>query len=145
MEYNGTVAEMPHQQIPLLVPLGKASWDLATRSARSYFTHPPYPTMYENTFPTFLYMLIDILSMLKRLKAAIGVFVFGQFDSNFLCVAVIHATRTILKDCVMTFLSFYLKTSLVVTCALQRDTSDSQHTYIHSAHPALAKRVMNER
>ena len=51
-------------------------------------------------------MLSNILRMLKRLKAAIAVFVFEQLDPIFLCVAAVNARRTNLKDYVMTF---YLK------------------------------------
>ena len=36
------------------------------------------------------HMLSDILSMLKRLRAAIRVFVFKQLDHSFLCVAAIE-------------------------------------------------------
>ena len=45
--------------------------------------------------------LATILSMLKRLKSAIAVFVFEQSDFVFLCVSAIHAQRTICKDYVM--------------------------------------------
>ena len=38
-----------------------------------------------------LYMLSDVLSMLKRLKSAIAVFVFEQLGLIFLCVSAIHA------------------------------------------------------
>ena len=65
---------------PQRIQLSPKHGDLGIRIVRSYFTLPPYPTRYDNTSPTLLYILSDILSMLKRLKAAIAVFVFGQLQ-----------------------------------------------------------------
>ena len=74
---------------------------------RSYFTYPPYLKRYDTYFSDI--MLNDILSMLKRLKTDIAVFVFGQLDPIFLCVAAIHA----LKD-YNDFPLCLFKTSLII-------------------------------
>ena len=54
-------------------------------------------------------MLSDILGMLKKLKAAIIVFVRGQLDPIFFCMVTIHAQLMNYKDYIMIFLSIYLK------------------------------------
>ena len=52
--------------------------DLTILGARSCFDHPPHPTRYDRYFFNItLHMLSDILSVLKRLKVAIAVFLFG--------------------------------------------------------------------
>ena len=56
---------------------------------------------------------VTVLSMSKRLKSAIAVFVFKQLDLIFLYVLTIHAWRMICKDYVMICLSILYKTSLV--------------------------------
>ena len=57
---------------------------------------PPYPTRCDKNFTYIIfYMMSDILSM--RLKSAIAVFVFGQLDPIFLCVAAKRARRTRLR------------------------------------------------
>ena len=60
---------------------------------------------------------MTFLSMLKRLKSAIAVFVFEQSDFIFLCVSAIHVRRTICKDYVMNCLCILYKTSLYATVA----------------------------
>ena len=68
-----------------------------------------------NTSPTLYYIcLVTVLSMLKRLKSAIAVFVFEQSGFIFLCVSAIHVRRTICKDYVMNCLSILYKTSLLI-------------------------------
>ena len=59
--------------------------------------------------------LVTVLSMLKRLKSAITVFVFEQSDYIFLCVSAIHARRTICKDYVMNCFSILYETFLTKT------------------------------
>ena len=49
---------------------------------------------------------MTVLSMWKRLKSAIAVFVFEQLDFIFLCVSAIHARPTLCKDYVMSCLSY---------------------------------------
>ena len=94
--------------------------------ARFYFSirYRPIRLGTTNTSPT-LYCLsqVTVLSMLKRLKSAITVFVFEQSDFIFLCVSAIHARRTICKDYVMNCLSILYKTSLSVCMETQCDDS----------------------
>ena len=68
-------------------------------SAGSYFDHLPNPTRFDKYVSDIIfYMVSEILSMLKMLKAkaAIEVFVFGQFDNIFFffCMAAIYARLT---------------------------------------------------
>ena len=84
--------------------------------ARFYFSTRYIRLGVTNTSSTlYCIYLVTILSMLKRLKSAIAVFVFEQSDFIFLCVSAIHAGRTICKDYVMNCLSVLYKTSLVTT------------------------------
>ena len=81
--------------------------------ARFYFSTRYIPLGMTKTSPTLCYIcLVTVLSMLKRLKSAIAVFVHEQSDIIFLCVSAIHARRTICKDYVMNCLSILYKTSL---------------------------------
>ena len=66
-----------------------------------------------NTSPIlYCICLVTVLSMLKRLKCAIAVFVSEQSDFIFLYVSAIHARRKICKDYAMNCLSILYKTSL---------------------------------
>ena len=66
-----------------------------------------------NTSPAlYCTCFVTVLSMLKRLKSAIAVFVFEQSDFIFLWVSAIHTRRTVCKDYVMNCLSILYKTSL---------------------------------
>ena len=83
--------------------------------ARFYFSSRYIRLGMTNTSPTlYCICLVTVLSMLKRLKSAIAVFVCEQSDFIFLCVSVIHARCTISKNYVMSCLSILYKTSLVV-------------------------------
>ena len=78
-----------------------------TRHIRRDMTNPS-PTLY-------CICWVTVLSMSKRLKSAVAVFVFEQLNLIFLCVSAIHARRTICKDYVMICLSILYKTSLAAT------------------------------
>ena len=82
--------------------------------ARFYFSTYYIRLGMTNTSPTlYCICLKTVVSMLKRLKSAIAVFIFEQSDFIFLCVSAIHARRTICKDYVMNSLSILYKTSLI--------------------------------
>ena len=94
-----SVADRTHQQIYLLVLFGKAP-----RGCLLGALDPILPT--QQIFHLYiLYMMSDILTMFKKLKSTIAVFVLGQLDPIFLCMLAIHAWRTNWKDYVMIFLS----------------------------------------
>ena len=78
-----------------------------TRSARSYFI-----THHIRRYCPYCVSWVTVLSMSKRLKSTIAVFVFKQLDLIFLCVSAIHVRRTICIDYVMICLSILYKTSL---------------------------------
>ena len=88
--------------------------EVPTRSARSHFPTHHIRRGITNTSPS-LYMMSDILSVLKRLKSAIVVFVFGQLDPIFLCVGGNTCATYELKRLRNDFALYPFKTSLVET------------------------------
>ena len=90
---------------------------------------------------TILYIPSDLLSMLKRLKSDIAVFVFKQSDCIFLCVSAIHARRTTCKDYVMVCLSILYKTSLIMSMLLLGGLLDVNHLMLSIAHWSGASAV----
>ena len=68
-----------------------------------------------------------ILSMSKRLKSVIAIFVFEQLDLIFLRVSAIHARFTIYKDYVMICLFIPYKTSLYKMPMELDSTTTSRH------------------
>ena len=106
---NMSVADIMHQQIHMLALFVKhhGNWILGA----PYLILPPTISykVWQILHPYILYMMNDILSMLKRLNSATAVFVFGPLDPIFPCVAAMHTWRINWKDYVMIFFSIYLK------------------------------------